>query len=251
MEDRPGNDRLDPSTANEIIRRAAELDADRPGSGIHEPPGFDRRALEAAADEVGISPAAVRRAMAEHDAGALARREDRNVLGPARTQAVSIVGLPTQIARAHVDRWLKGQLLEIHARRGEEVEWRRRGDLAAKLRRRVDPTKRIRLGDVDAVIVSVVGEGEDRSIVRICADLTHTRSGLLTGVVALPSAAGPVLGGAAALILAEPLFFLGGIPAGLALGSAGLYAGRRSLATERAEAARVIDLFLEELGPTR
>lgn len=251
MQDPPGNDRLDPSTANEIIRRAAELDAHRPGSGNHELPGFDRRALEAAADEVGISPAAVRQAMAEHDAGALARREDRNVLGPARTQAVSIVDLPLQTARAHVDRWLKGQLLEIHARRGEEIEWRRRGDLAAKLRRRVDPTKRIRLGDVDAVIVSVVAEGEDRSVVRICADLTHTRSGLLSGVVALPSAAGPVLGGAAALLMAEPLFFLGGIPAGLALGSVGLYAGRRSLATGRTEAARVIDLFLEELGRAR
>lgn len=243
MEDRPGNNRLDPSTASEIIRRATELDAGR----VDQDQGLDRYALEAAADEVGISPAAVRRALAEHDAGALVEPDDHSVLGPARTQAVRTLELPAHTARARVDRWLKGQLLEIHARRGEECEWRRRDDLAAKLRRKVDPKKRVRLGDVDAIIVSAVSAGEDRSVVRICADLTHTRTGLLTGVVALPSAAGPVLGGAAALILTEPLFFFGGIPAGIALGAAGLYAGRRSLATERAEAARVIELFFEEL----
>lgn len=243
MDDRTPARRLDPETANEIIRRAAELDSGR----VEDPGGVDRLALEAAADEVGISPAAVRRAMAEHDAGALARPVDRSILGPARALAVRTVDLPVHIARDRVERWLKSQLLEVRERRGEEVVWSRRGDFAAKLRRKVDPSKRVRLGGVDAVITSVVGAGDGRSIVRLEADLSFTRRGLLTGVAAVPAAAGPVLGGAAALVLGEPAFLVGGIPAGIALGGAGLYAGRRTLASERTEAGRVLELFLVDL----
>ena len=243
MDERIRPDRLDPEAASEIIRRAAELDADRLDDG----PGLDRVALEAAAGEVGLSPAAVRRALAEHDAGALVRAPDRSILGPAHALAVRTVDLPATIARSRVERWLKGQLLEVRERRGDEVVWCRRRDLAAKLRRKVDLAKRVRLDGVDAVIASVVGSGDGRSIVRLEADLEHTRRGLLTGVAAVPAAAGPVLGGVAALILTEPLFLAGGVPVGLALGGAGLYAGRRTLATERAEAGRVLELFLDEL----
>ncbi len=226
-----------------MIRRAAELDA---ADRIDEP-GLDRTALEAAASEVGISPAAVRRALAEHDAGALTRPTDRSVLGPARSQAVRTVGLPATVARQRVDRWLRSQLLEVHDRRGVEVEWRRRRDLSATLRRRIDPRRRVRLGGVDAVVASVVTAGEGASIVRLEADLGFTRRGLFTGVVAIPAAAGPVLGGAAALVVHEPAVFLAGFPAGVVLGGAGLVAGRRTLAGERQEATRVIELFLVDL----
>jgi hypothetical protein len=247
MDERTQHRRLDREAAQEIIRRAADLDADP----VAASEGIDRQALEAAALEVGISSTAVRLAMAEHDAGALVHSGDRNPLGPARTHGVRTVGLPAAVARSRVERWLRSQLLEVHARRGEEVEWRRRGDLTAKLRRRLDPARRVRLGDVDAIVVSVVAAGDERSVVRIDADLSVTRSGLLTGVVAVPSLAGPLLGGAAALVLSEPLLLVGGVPAGLALGGAGLVAGRRALATERAEAARVVDLFLEEMARER
>lgn len=247
MNDAPRQDRIDPSIAQEIIRRAAELDADR----RLDLPGVDRVALEAAADEVGISPAAVRQALAEHDAGALVQPVDRSVLGPARARAVRTVDRPPAVALSEVERWLKGQLMQVHARRDEEVEWRRRGDLSAKLRRKLDPTKRIKIGEVDAVVVSVAGAGNGRSIVRLEADLTNTRRGLLTGVVAIPAAAGPVLGGVAALVLAEPLVFAAGVPVGLVLGGSGLVVSRRTLATERAEAARVIELFLDELDRGR
>ena len=243
MEERTRSDRLDPEAASEIIRRAAELDAHR----IDDGPGLDRLALEAAAGEVGLSPAAVRRAMAEHDAGALVRAPDRSILGPAHALAVRTVDLPVALARSSVDRWLKSQLLEVRERRGDEVVWCRRRDLAAKIRRKLDPVRRVRLDGVDAVIVSVVGAGDGRSIVRLEADLEHTRRGLLTGVAVVPAAAGPVLGGAAAIMLGEPLFLIGGIPVGLTLGGAGLYAGRRTLATEREEAGRVLELFLDDL----
>lgn len=247
MDDHTRPERLDREAANEIIRRAAELDA-RP---LTDDTGVDRRALEAAAEEVGISPAAVRHAIAEHEAGALVRPADRSILGPAHALVVRTVRLPVPEARSRVDRWLRGQLLEVQQRRGDEDVWCRRKDLAAKLRRKVDPTKKVRLGGVDAVCASVADVGDGRSIVRLEADLEFTRRGLLTGVAAIPTAAGPVLGGAAALVLAEPLFFLGGFPVGAALGGVGLYAGRRTLASEREEARRVLELFLDELDRGR
>ena len=249
MEDRTPPQRIDRESASEIIRRAAELDAADPGDDAMG--RIDRRALEAAAEEVGISPAAVRLAMAEHDAGALVRPDDRSILGPARALAVRTVDLPMSVARERVDRWLKGQLLEVKERHGDEVVWCRRQDLAAKLRRKVDPTRRVRLAQVDAVCASVADVGDGRSIVRLEADLGLTRRGLLTGVAALPSAAGTVIVGGMAAALVDPLLFVAGLPVGAALGGAGLYAGRRTLARERAEAHRVLDLFLDDLAGPR
>lgn len=239
---------LDPDTAGAIIRRATEIDLERSA----DEPGVQRHALEAAAGEVGISPASVRQALAEHDAGALGQPDSgRSILGPARARAVRTVDLPLAVAQQQVSAWLKAQLLEVHRRSGDELEWRRRDDLTAKLRRKVDPTKRIRLGSVDAVIASVVDDGNGRSIVRLEADLTYTRNGLRTGVVGVPALAGPVLGGAAAMVLGDPLILLAGIPAGAALGTAGVYVARKTLGTELAEAQRVLDLYLDELDRGR
>lgn len=239
-------DRLDPEAAAEIIRRAAELDAPLDVT----PPGLDRAALVAAADEVGLSPAAVRRAMAEHDAGTLAPAvTSGGLLGPARSQATRLLELPVAGAVSQVERWLKGQLFERYRRDGDEVEWRPRDDLGAKVRRKVDgaTARRVRLSGVDAVLVTVVAAGEGRSLVRLVADLEHTRRGLATGVVAIPTAVGPILGGAAALVTGEIALLVGGVPLGMALGSLGIVGGRRTLANERLEASRTLDRFLDDL----
>ena len=171
------SDPLDPDAAGEVLRRAAELDLERGGDGR----GLDRSTLEAAADEVGLSSDAVRRALAEHDAGALAPTPpERSLLGPARVRLVRTIDLPPRSARQRVDRWLKSQLLEVHRRGPTETEWRRRDDLGAKVRRRVDPTKRVRLSGVDGVVASVVDDGTGRSVVRLEGLLEFTRNGLRT-----------------------------------------------------------------------
>lgn len=236
-------DRLDPDTAGEIIRRATELEQAR----TTEDPGVDRFALESAASEVGLSPAAVRQALAEHDAGALGPADDgRSILGPARARSVRTVDLPPHLARGRIEKWTKSQLLEVHRRADNGIEWRRRDDLEAKVRRKLSK-KSAKLSNIDALITSVADDGNGRSIVRLEADLTHTRSGLKTGVVGVPAAAGPVLGGAAALVLSNPLILIAGIPVGLLFGGAGIYVARQTLATERDEAQRVLDLYLDDL----
>lgn len=238
------DDRLDRRSASDVIRRAAELDSESRGGSD----GLERAALEAAAGEVGISPAALHQALAEHDAGALTVAPGRaGLLGPARVGAVRTVELPADIARGRVDRWLRSQTLAIAERRGDAVVWRRRDDFAAKLRRRVDLAKRVRLGNVDAVIACVAPADESQSVVRLEVDLDNTRRGLITGVVAIPTAAGPVLGGAAGLVMGEIALFAAGVPVGLALGGLGILGGRRTLRSERTDAGRAIDLFLDEL----
>lgn len=236
-------ERLDPDTASDIIRRATELEQAR----TTEDPGVDRFALESAASEVGLSPAAVRQAMAEHDAGALGPADEgRSILGPARARSVRTVDLPPHLARGRVEKWTKSQLLQVHRRTEHGIEWRRRDDLEAKVRRKLSK-KSAKLSNIDALITSVADDGNGRSIVRLEADLTHTRSGLKTGVVGVPTAAGPVLGGVAAMLLGDPLILVAGIPAGLLLGGTGVYVARQTLATERDEAQRVIDLYLDDL----
>lgn len=236
-------ERLDPDTASEIIRRATELEQSR-GT---EDPGIDRLALESAANEVGLSPAAVRQALAEHDAGALGPADDgRSILGPARARSVRTVDLPPHLARGRIEKWTKSQLLEVHRRSDNNIEWRRRDDLEAKVRRKLQK-KTAKLNNIDALITSVADDGNGRSIVRLEADLTDTRTGLKTGVVGVPTAAGPLLGGAAALVLGNPLILVAGIPVGLLLGGTGIYVARQTLATERDEAQRVLDLYLDDL----
>ena len=249
MDERTRHDRVDREAAGEIIRRAAELDAADPGDVVGGT--IERRALAAAAEEVGISPAAMRLAMAEHDAGALVPAEDRSILGPAHAVVVRTVDLPADAARSRLDRWMRGQLLEVKVRRGDEVVWCRRVDLAAKVRRKVDPTLRVRLNQVDEVCASVADVGDGRSIVRLDANLEHTRRGLLTGVAVVPGAVAATIVGGMLAALVDPMLVVAGLPAGGALGGAGLYAGRRTLAKERDEAHRVLQLFLDDLELTR
>ena len=243
MEERTRHGRLDRESASEVIRRAAELDAGR----FEDPGGIDRRALQEAADEVGISEAAVRRALAEHDAGALVQAPDRSLLGPAHALSVRVVPLPRTTAAQRVDRFLRGQMLEVKERRGDEVVWCRRTDLAAKLRRKVDLNKRVRLDGVDEIIACVADAGDGHSLVRLEASLEHTRRGLITGVAVLPAGAAPVAGALLTVVTKDLFWLVGGVPAGVALGGAGLYAGRRTLAGEREDARRALELQLDEL----
>ncbi len=236
---------LGPDEANEVLRRAAEL-----GVGGPDAPGLDRRALADAAAEVGIERRAVELALAEHDAGVLGTRESTGgVLGPSRVVETRTVPLPRQQAHDRVVAWLKGQLLVRSERQGNTEIWRPRDDLGAKVRRKVDGRigKRLRLGELDAVVVSAAAAGGDDSIVRLEAVFDDMRRGLRTGVVIVPTAVTPALGAAAALITGEVAFALGGLPLAGALGTLGAFAGRRTLGDHREQARRALRNLLDDL----
>ena len=239
---------LDPLAADEVLRRAAEISAqDRP-----VPPhgGYDRSALTEAASEVGIERRAVELALAEHDAGILAHSDTRaGLLGPSRVLETRVVPRAAPESSGHVTHWLRSQLLHRDERQGTAEVWRPRDDLGAKVRRKVDArtARRVRLGDVDAVEVSVVDCGEGRSLVRLEVVFDDMRRGLRTGVVVVPAAVTPVLGIAAAVLTGEIAVAIGAIPLGGALGAVGTVAGRRTLADQRERARRALCSFLDDL----
>lgn len=240
-------DRLDPNSAREILRRASELDAAAGSAEL----GYDREALAEAAAEVGIGRRSLERALAEHDVGALtADARAGRLLGPSRVVVTRTVPLSAPEARERARRWLGGQMLEVSERREREEIWRPRGDLAAKIRRKLDArfTRKVRLGNVDAVRLSAAAAGDGESVLCLEAELDDMRRGLTTGVVVIPAGVTPVLGSAAVLFTGEVAFLLGSLPLGVALGGLGVYGGRRALAHERDDARRTLELFLDELA---
>jgi hypothetical protein len=242
------NEPLDPLAADEVLRRAAEISARDHPVPIHA--GYDRRALAEAASEVGIERRAVELALAEHDAGILAHTDARGgLLGPSRVLETRVVTRTVPESRGHVTHWLRSQLLHRDERQGTAEVWRPRDDLGAKVRRKIDArtSRRVRLGDVDAVEVSIVDCGEGRSLVRLEVVLDDMRRGLRTGVVVVPTAVTPVLGVAAAVLTGEIAIALGAVPLGGALGAVGTVAGRRTLADQRERARRAMCSFLDGL----
>ncbi len=242
----PRGERLDPDEVDAVLRRATELGA----PGAPEPRGVDRRTLSEAAAEVGIERAAVELALAEHDAGMLRTRAARGgLLGPSRVAEVRDVPLDPVAARARVSTWLTRQLLRRDERRGSAEVWRPRDDLGAKVRRKVDgrTTRRLRLGELDAVIASVAALGEGRSVVRLEASFDDMRTGLRSGLVVIPAAVAPAAGLAAAALLGEFVFLLGSVPLGGVLGGLGAWSGRRTLADQRDATRRALRGLLDEL----
>ncbi|MCO8128336.1 hypothetical protein NHL50_14085 [Acidimicrobiia bacterium EGI L10123] len=239
---------LDPLAADEVLRRAAEISAqDRP---VPAHGGYDRRALTEAASEVGIARGAVELALAEHDAGILVHSDARGgLLGPSRVLETRVVPRTVPESRGHVIHWLRSQLLHRDERQGTAEVWRPRDDLGAKLRRKVDArtARRVRLGDVDAVEVSVVDCGEGRSLVRLEVVFDDMRRGLRTGVVVVPAAVTPVLGVAAAVLTQQPELVFISLPVAGALGAVGTVAGRKTLADQRERARRALCSFLDGL----
>lgn len=240
---------LEPHAADEVLRRAAELSACGPvGPAVS---GVDRRSLAEAASEVGIEHHAVELALAELDAGLLRPEpQRRRLLGPSRVVESGVVGCELAVARAQVLHWLRGQLLSRDEKRGSAEVWRPRDDLAAKVRRKIDGrvAKRVRLTDVDAIEVSTAEAGAGRTLVRLEAVFDDMRRGLRTGVVLVPTAVTPVLGGLASALVRDPLPLLASLPAAAALGATGAYAGRRTLGDRREEARRALRRFLDELA---
>ncbi|HEY1119016.1 MAG TPA: hypothetical protein VGE43_14990 [Acidimicrobiales bacterium] len=239
---------LDPLAADEVLRRAAEISAEDHPVPVHG--GYDRRSLTDAASEVGIDRRAVELALAEHDAGILRPADARGgLLGPSRVLETRVVSRTVPESSGHITHWLRSQLLHRNERHGSAEVWRPRDDLGAKLRRKVDArtSRKVRLGDVDAVEASVVDCGEGRSLVRLEVVFDDMRRGLRTGVVVVPTAVAPVLGVAAAALTGEIAIAIGALPLGGALGAVGTVAGRRTLADQRERARRALCSFLDDL----
>ena len=209
-------DRLDDSEVPLVLRRAAELD--HPViPGRRE---VDLAAVEEAAAEVGLSRQAVRQAVAELRAGALAgdtTGPPRRVLGPPTLTVVRTVPGPVPAVRAWLHDFLAGQLFCLRRERDGRSLWERRDDMAATVRRGLDLLRehRLVLPDVHR-LEAVVVEGPDwpseraidpgggsRAVVRLELDVRHARR----SQAALAASGGAV----GAAVVAGTLLVAGGL----------------------------------------
>ncbi|HKH07063.1 MAG TPA: hypothetical protein VKA65_17985, partial [Acidimicrobiales bacterium] len=137
-----------------VLHRAAEIDA--AADGLDSADHYDPAAIEQAAEEVGLSPASVRQAVAELRVGALppevptGGRSTRAVGSRLVTQQRLVAQSPEAVG-AIVDRFLRSQMFELRRRSGDRSVFRPRSDLVASLRRGLDFAGAIKLDGIRTV----------------------------------------------------------------------------------------------------
>ena len=245
------DERLTPRKVQLVLRRAAELDQRAPADEAMSP-----AEVEALAGEVGLSPSAVRQALAEMRAGAVAEPREpgalERVLGE-RTIVVerTVRGSAGEVQR-RVERALRGQMLRKQRDFGARSTWEHAPGWLPALRRSLDWAGTLSLGEARAIDVSVVevgDAGERRSKVRFEVDVGALQRRVVAGA-SLGTAAGIV----AALVLWTmhtplPLEWLAaaGATATGSIASVRLY--RRQLGTTATALERLCDALEHEPTP--
>jgi hypothetical protein len=237
-----------------VFRRAAELEAEEPGDRAT----FDVATLERIAVEAGLSPAAVRRAVAELQAGRLvpAVEDGRRWWRPVVPPSVVVerrLAVPADAVSRRLESYLRQQTFRVVRRRGELTVWEPNRGLAANLARGVDLSDRLRLRRVDGVEVQVLRDGShgQHADVRIVLDLTRVRrnaqGGTITGIgfgaVGAVGGATAVVLGVPAALLSEPLF--------VAMAAGSHFGARSTYAKHVKKAVDAVELVLDELEEGR
>lgn len=239
-------ERLNEADVALVLRRAAELDG-----AEHRPDasGIEVAALEEAAREVGISEGAVRRAVTELRADVLpvatSGRVERH--GPATVRAERLVTFPSGSVRDRLGKALRKETFRLRRTDPERATWERRSDTMAEIRRGLDLSGRLKLGDARLVTVTAVAV-PDGSGTLVCleADIRRTRNGVLTTSTGVPAVLAAT--GAGALALIDPLFLLSAPPLTAGAGYAGLRAGAGAARRRAERTTDALHRLLDHLG---
>lgn len=237
------DDRLSQDEVAAVLRRAAQLDGEATTSMDELLPVA---AVEAAAAEVGLAPAAVRQAVAELRAGVLAGpiepSSDRHVVVEA-----AVVPLDVAAASDAVARWLSAQTFHRHrGRNGVEV-WRVREDWVAGLQRHLDWSASVRLKSVREVVVRIV-EVDGGALVRMEATLAFAPRRAPTIGTAAGVAGGLVTAGGTISVL-DGAFASGLGALAIGAGSAGgWWVGRSVRKVSRHRVADELAAQLDRIG---
>jgi hypothetical protein len=232
-----------------VLRRAAQIDA---ADEIDGSAGYEPAAIEEAARDVGLSPAAVRQAVAELRAGALPDEATDRDRGRGRAVAGSRVVAEQRLVTSHpdrvhatVDRFMRTQMLELRRRSGDRALYRQRSDMVASLRRGLDFGGAIKLEGLRTIDV-VVTPADERTLVRIEAELASSRANAVAGGAAAGTAVAVTTGLAGAL-LAEPVLVVGALPLGVAVGGGGVRVAGARWRQRRDDVAEVLASLLDRL----
>ena len=218
-----------------VIRRAVELQATGRGDE-----GVSEAEVVRIGRELGLEPAAVRRAMAEvrgaapEEGGALAR-----LMGPGSARAARVLERSAAGTTSQVDRYLRETEVMVARRRfPDRTRYVRDDSLAAGLTRFTRGFSRsgplLNLREVDVAVSPLEA---DTALVEVGADLEGARAGYAAGGLGVGAALGAGLAVAVwATPVADPLMFLG-VPvfAGAWLGMRAIYGAVRASAQEKLE----------------
>ena len=191
-------DRLDEDQIALVIRRASELDGERPGGQT----GLDLVLLEEAAVEAGLSRESVRRAVAELRAGALGAPSPASVVTVSRC-----VPGPSEEVDDILRRFLHKEQFQLRRDFGARSTWTRRQDVPARVRISLDKGihRRMLLRQADQVEIAVAEEpgGKGMVMVKLAVDVRPLRRAhrVATGRGA---GLGAGLGAVGALVLGMP-----------------------------------------------
>ena len=232
-----------------VFRRAAELEAEQPGERTE----FDAATLERIAVEAGLSPTAVRQAIAEVQTGRLPVVDDgrrrRASAVPASVVVERRMAVPPQAVARRLDGYLRAQMFRVCRRRGSFTIWEPSRGLAANLVRGIDVVDRMRLRRVDGLEVHVDAEGDRgaRTHVRIVLDVSRVHRNARNAAIA-GGAVGVVgvVAGAAGVVLGAPEVLLA-LPATTGSGVGAWFGARSTYAKHVKRAVDAIELVLDEL----
>ncbi len=249
----PRPQRLTSDEVSLVLHRVADIEAAERPTGTVD--GYEAAAVVEAAREVGLSPAAVHQAVAELRAGALtpepppgapARRSPSR--GAASRQVVQqrLVDVrPTQV-QATIDGFMRTQMFELRRRSGDRSLYRQRSDLLAHVRRRLDFGGAIKLDGLSSIDVVVAPADDDRTLVRVQADLVASRTNALAGGAAVGAAVTMFTGLTGALFQEAGLIFAA-LPAGVLVGSGSMRVAGGRWQHRRDDVAEVLASLLDRL----
>ena len=195
-----GNTALDRPAVERVLARAAELQSASMESGGQ----LTEAQLMEVGQEVGLSPQALRQALAE-ERTRVALPEgsswSNETFGPAHASASRTISGTTARAMERLEHLLSQEEgLTVKRRFSDRTTWEPRRDMWTSLRRQLNPSGRgFALMSAHEVAATVVPVDQDRIFVRLDADLSTTRQTRLRLGWAT-AATGVVSGGALAVI---------------------------------------------------
>jgi hypothetical protein len=202
---------------------------------------------------VGLSPAAVRQAVAELRVGLLpaAPADERRprsrgrVLASRRVTDQRLVDRPPGLALATIDRFMRTQMFELRRRSGDRSIYRHRADLVAGLRRRLDFAGVIKLEGLELVDV-VVTPADERTLVRVEAELATSHGNVMAGGAAAGTAV-TVLTGLVGAVAGEAGLVVAALPAGALVGAGTMRVAGARWQRRRDDVAEVVAHLLDRL----
>lgn len=236
-----------------VLRRAAELEAAT--AGVESSLTFDASAVLEAAEEVGLSPNAVRHALAELQSGVLpappaesrSRTEVARQAEPSTVVVESrVVTTPGPVVLAAADDYFRRRSFEARRRQESWALYRVRGGMQRHLRRLADVMRgNSRLIGVELVTMEVSPLDEDQSLVRVTATLAADRR----GVPAMATGYGVAgVAGLTTVAAGEPVVLLVGAPIGALVVAGGFHRRRRWRAHRHRQVSESLASLLDQLS---